>query len=139
MCSVGDWRSFLEEALSSSSGPLLASLSAFWLRLSEKASSLGRRRHVNWECYTPEDPGCAGLLKTCLRGWINIHLTVNLSPQLRVSHFPLRASPPHMPTATLLSFFSGTLTSAPPLHAYLLLSLPLGSSSLRGCSRGRIS
>lgn len=34
--------SFLEEALSSSSGPLLASLSAFWLRLSENASSLGK-------------------------------------------------------------------------------------------------
>lgn len=39
---MGDWMSFLEEALSSSSGPLLASLSAFWLRLSEKASSLGK-------------------------------------------------------------------------------------------------
>lgn len=32
----------MEEALSSSSGPLLASLSAFWLRLSENASSLGK-------------------------------------------------------------------------------------------------
>lgn len=38
--SHGEWRSFLDEALSSSRGPLLASLSAFWLRLSEKASSL---------------------------------------------------------------------------------------------------
>lgn len=45
----------MEEALSSSSGPLLASLSAFWLRLSEKASSLGRRTDVNWEGFAPEN------------------------------------------------------------------------------------
>lgn len=43
---MGDWMSFLEEDLSSRRGPLLASLSAFWLRLSEKASSLeGERRY----------------------------------------------------------------------------------------------
>lgn len=44
-CSHGDGTSFLDEPLSSSNGPLLASLSAFWLRLSEKASSLKEKRH----------------------------------------------------------------------------------------------
>lgn len=38
--SQGEGASFLDEPLSSTIGPLLASLSAFWLRLSEKASSL---------------------------------------------------------------------------------------------------
>lgn len=51
--SHGEWMSFLDEALSSSRGPLLASLSAFWLRLSEKASSLtqegkGRAIGLRW-------------------------------------------------------------------------------------------
>lgn len=42
----------MEEALSSSRGPLLASLSAFWLRLSEKASSLEGER-CEWEVPPP--------------------------------------------------------------------------------------
>ena len=42
--------------MSSSSGPLLASLSAFWLRLSEKASSLGRRTGVSCEGFAPNNP-----------------------------------------------------------------------------------
>lgn len=44
-CSQGEGPSFLDEALSSTIGPLLASLSAFWLRLSEKASSLKEQRN----------------------------------------------------------------------------------------------
>lgn len=82
----------MEEALSSSSGPLLASLSAFWLRLSEKASSLGRRTDVNWGA--PEDPGRTGLRESCLRGWISRHLVVQLRPPLRAHHLPLAAAPP---------------------------------------------
>lgn len=46
-CSHGEGASFLKEPFSSSSGPLLASLSAFWLRLSEKASSLVVNRTHN--------------------------------------------------------------------------------------------
>lgn len=58
----------MEEALSSSSGPLLASLSAFWLRLSEKASSLGRREtRVGGGSHALEEgPGCPELLHSCL-------------------------------------------------------------------------
>lgn len=74
----------MEEALSSSSGPLLASLSAFWLRLSEKASSLGRRTDVSWKC----SRGCDGLC------WVNIHLKVKVRPQLWVSHLLCPVSPP---------------------------------------------
>ena len=33
-----------------------ASLSAFWLRLSEKASSLGRRTDVSWVGFAPNNP-----------------------------------------------------------------------------------
>lgn len=82
---MGDWRSFLEEALSSSSGPLLASLSAFWLRLSEKASSLGRRTHVNWECFAPENPGCVGHLS---EGWIHTHTLRSTCAHPRDEPFP---------------------------------------------------
>ena len=53
--SVGEFMS-LDDVLSSVTGPLLASLSAFWLRLSEKASSLGRRTDVSWVGFAPNNP-----------------------------------------------------------------------------------
>lgn len=46
--SVGEFMSF-DEDLSSVMGPLLASLSAFWLSVSEKVSSLDRTHVVRWE------------------------------------------------------------------------------------------
>lgn len=56
--SVGEFMSF-DDDLSSVMGPLLASLSAFWLSVSEKVSSLNRTHTVRWVSES-------GVTKSCL-------------------------------------------------------------------------